>query len=371
MKKIIIFTSRGGEGLISGSKAISEALQQLYQTDVDVSIIDFFEKFGSIGKPFTAFYNKLLRKSIWLNSLYVKILHFLRLDKWQILYSKIHPKFKEFIEKEKPDGIVITSQYIVSYLSCYKEKYRLNAKIFVGNIDPGTSCVPLWFGKNIDKHLIPTPECFVAYQRMGNSPEKALCAKLVVRSQFKEVLGLSKDELRKRLSLPLDVFIVLFSGSREGLEEFFPLIKQVIKETSVFCVVLCGSNESLRLKLLSLPQSQVRGVGWTDTVSEYFRASDLVVSKPGKQTMKEAISTHLPMISLCYPSVMDQEKGNLEYMHNRKILLKGESRNSIIEYIKDFSSNSNLYQLHVDKLRDVSTEIDPQYVARLIWQEIK
>jgi len=370
MKKVIILTSKGGEGLLSGSKAIADGLKNRYQGDVDISIVDFFETFGSIGKPFTRLYNLLLRKSLWINAIYVKIIHTLRLDSWFFFYRNVYPKFKRFLEKEKPDAIVITSKYLVSFISHYKENHPGKPIIFVGNIDPGSSCVPLWFGKKIDKHLIPTPECFDAYQKTGFDLDRAIQTKLVVRSQFKKASQLSQQSLREKYGLPSSSFIVLFTGSREGLEAFIPLITHVLNESDVHCMVICGSNESLRSKLSSLPQTRLSVIGWTNKTYEYLRASDLVVSKPGKQTMKETIVSHVPMISLCYPKVMDQEKGNLEYMYNRNILIEGRSLQDIVEKIRIFSKNSELYQSHVNRLQEISAEIDSDFVAQAIWKEI-
>jgi processive 1,2-diacylglycerol beta-glucosyltransferase len=369
-QKIIILTSGGGQGLISGSQAIKEGLEQVLGNRVEVSIIDFLKRTQATGQTLTRFYNFLLRKSLYLNTLFLKVVHILRTDKWTFLYKPLAKALEEILEREKPDALIITTQYIVAFMSHYKNKHQLKTKVLVGNIDPGTSCLPLWFGKHIDKHIIPTAECMQAFIKAGFKEDQAIEAKLVVRDGFKKISLVDRNDVRAKLDLDPEAFIVLFSGSREGYEGVLPIVKKVCQDTSADCVVICGKNECLKSKLLDLKNrndyQQLTVVGWTDDVHEYMRAADLVIAKPGKQTMKESIATHTPMISICYPAIMEQEKGNLEVMKNREILLAAKRKGDVVALINRFSQDADFYQAFSEKVKKAAQEIDSKYVALLL-----
>jgi len=373
-KKIIILTSKGGQGLISGSWAIKEGLESLYGDQVKVTIIDFFEEGRSIGKNLTGLYNLLLRKSLRLSALYIKMLHVLRTDKWSFLYRKLQKPFRELMEHEKPDAIILTSQYIVSFVSDYKNKFGINSKTFVGNLDSGTSCIPLWFGNHIDKHIIPTDECKIAFDRLELKESQALMAKLTVRQKFKDAILMPRNQLRGTLGLEQDEFYTLFTGSREGYEGIIPMIEDLCLNTISSVVVICGKNDCLKSKIENLKMSknltQIYTVGWTENVQDYMRACDVVVAKPGKQTMKECIATHSPMISITFPAVMEQELGNLEFMENREILIKATSSADITDLVQFFLTNSEELELHRKRVEKASEGIDSRYVAKRIWEEI-
>jgi processive 1,2-diacylglycerol beta-glucosyltransferase len=241
----------------------------------------------------------------------------------------------------------------------------------VGNLDPGTDCVPLWFSEGIQNHIIPTKECLQAFLSRGYLKEQAIEARLVVRQKFLNTASLDKLELKKQLSLPLDSFIVLFAGSREGYWGIIPLIKEVLSATSSYVVAICGNNEELKNAITSLDAIRCKALGWRDDIHLFMRACDVIVSKPGKQTMKEIIVVKTPLISLCFPAVMEQEKGNLEVMNNRQVLLRADRSKDIPAFINRFINDSQSLKQFELNLAQASAAVDPDFVARKIIEKIK
>ena len=371
--KILILTSRGGQGLISGSEAIKEAILKLaptYNFPIQVEIIDFFQDNSAVGNILTELYNFLLRRSLLLNACYIKILHFFRFDKWSLFYGKPRIGLAKLLKEKNPEAIIITSQYLVSPLAWALKKEKSNVVSFVGNLDPGTDCVPLWFSKGIKNHIIPTRECLQAFLSRGYSKDQAIEARLVVRQKFLNIVNLDKRELKKQLGLPVDCFIVLFAGSREGYWGIIPLIKEVLSSTSSYVVAICGNNEELKNKITTLDKERCQALGWRDDIHFFMRACDIIVSKPGKQTMKESIVVKTPLVSLCFPAVMEQEKGNLEVMANRQVLLRANKPQDISTFIHRFISEPESLKAFELNLAQASTSVDPDFVAKEIIKKI-
>ncbi|MGZ3807654.1 MAG: MGDG synthase family glycosyltransferase [Bacteriovorax sp.] len=371
--KIVILTSRGGQGLISGSEAIKEALLKMapsYNQHIQVEIVDFFKDNSFVGNMLTELYNFFLRRSLMLNALYIKFLHHYRLDKWTLFYQRPRRGQAKLLEEKNPDAIIITSQYLVSPLAWALKKENSNVVSFVGNLDPGTDCVPLWFSEGIQNHIIPTKECLQAFLSRGFSAEQAIEARLVVRQKFLDAAHLDKKELKKQLGIPTDRFVVLFAGSREGYWGIIPLIKEVLSHTSAHVIAICGKNEDLKNKISKLDPKNCGALGWRDDIHLFMRACDVIVSKPGKQTMKESIVVQTPLVSLCFPAVMEQENGNLEVMNNRKVLLRANKVSDLSTFINNFIDHPEVLQQFELDLKEASLSVDPDLVARKIIEKI-
>lgn len=374
MHKIVILTSRGGQGLISGSEAIKEALlkkSEKLDLSIDVEIVDFFKSNSLVGNSLTELYNFLLRHSILLNSFYIKILHLFRMDKWKSFYGKPRIGLADLIKDKNPSAIIVTSQYLVSPISWAIKKDKHQVISFVGNLDPGTDCVPLWFSSNIDYHLIPTLECMKQYLRLGYRPENAIQTKLVIRDKFIELDHKKKAEVRDELGFNQDEFYVLFAGSREGYWGIIPMVKDVIEKTNSNLIVICGTNEKLKKEVENISKKRIKALGYQNDIHLYMKASDVIVSKPGKQTMKESVFSETPMISICFPAIMEQEKGNVEILRNRGIGFEAHSIDDLIFHVNVLQKDKASYNEIISKIKLAKEAIDPSDVANKILEKIK
>ena len=100
-------------------------------------------------------------------------------------------------------------------------------------------------------------------------------------------------------------------------------------------------------------------LGFCPDIHLYMRASDVIVSKPGKQTVKESILARTPLITICFPAVMEQEKGNLEIMKNRHILLPAQKPEDIVFFIKKLQGDEIMKQDLANNLETAAMGIDP------------
>ena len=61
-------------------------------------------------------------------------------------------------------------------------------------------------------------------------------------------------------------------------------------------VAICGNNEKLLTALREIESSKLRPIGFTERVSDYMDAADLMVTKPGGLSSTEAANKHLPVV---------------------------------------------------------------------------
>jgi UDP-N-acetylglucosamine:LPS N-acetylglucosamine transferase len=375
--KVLILTSKGGQGLISGSIAIQEALAKEARTrqiELETEIVDFFEQYSSSGEWLTKIYNGLLRKSLFLNAIYVRLLHALRPDRWTFLYSKPLLGLKTLLAQKRPDILIVTSQYMVSLIGTGLRMEKNPPLSFVGNIDPGTSCVPLWFDDRIDFHLIPTAEAMTAYRQYGHNPANAIQAKLTVRQTFLDAANTPREIIRKQLGWDTNHFVLLFAGSREGYAGLIPLIQNICSALQgLRIVVICGTNDKLKTEVDRWGRRQehniIEALGWRDDVHLLMRGADLIIAKPGKQTMKETVKIGTPWIPLIFPAVMQQELGNLEFMKNRGVFLEANNLSEMIDQVRRMQTNPKLLLDLRERLSQAALDIDPRVVAKAILEK--
>mmetsp|Transcript_40216 Transcript_40216/g.159805 ORF Transcript_40216/g.159805 Transcript_40216/m.159805 type:complete len:221 (-) Transcript_40216:596-1258(-) len=78
-------------------------------------------------------------------------------------------------------------------------------------------------------------------------------------------------------------------------------------------VIVCGSNRKLKSTLAhNTWPVEVEVLGFTDNISEWMEASDLLVTKAGPGTIAEAFVKSLPMIIYTY--LPGQEEGNMQFV---------------------------------------------------------
>ncbi|WP_183163760.1 MGDG synthase family glycosyltransferase [Alteribacter keqinensis] len=108
-----------------------------------------------------------------------------------------------------------------------------------------------------------------------------------------------KTELRHRLGLPVNGKVVSISGGKEGLLHYKNVIKSFEIKAEGVWTILCFTGENVKAakQLITLEtRHDVRIFPYTPVFSDYVKASDVLISKPGGVTMTEAIAARIPTI---------------------------------------------------------------------------
>ena len=175
-----------------------------------------------------------------------------------------------------------------------------------------------WICAGVDAVVVPSPGALDQCRRAGIPASRCHDFGLAVDRRFTELpsdpAGIA--EIRRRLGLRTDAFVVLVCGGADGSGGLVKHARAIAASSAdVDLVVICGRNDRARAALTGLRARSgraVRVLGYVDNMAEWMRASDVVVSKAGPGTIAEALCCGLPLLLVWY--LPGQERGNVEWV---------------------------------------------------------
>ncbi len=315
-KRLLLLFSDTGGGHRSPACAVAQALQDLYDGQVRIELVDAladyapwpFNRLSSIypymlrlkGWPWAAGYHlsdgphrvTLLTSGCW---------------PW------VRPALFRLIHDHPADAIVcfhpIFNHLILRTLTKIKAKTPLITQV----VDLATAHA-FWFVPEATRCLVPTGESRQRALARGLPAERVLTTGLPVHPRFVTTAQQDTRAVRRRLELEPDLPAVLLVGGAEGMG---PLrhISRAVADSGVQAqlVVIAGRNERLRSRLLAeawpLP---VRVEGLVHNMHEWMQAADLLVTKAGPSTVSEALVMGLPMV--LSGALPGQERPTVDYV---------------------------------------------------------
>lgn len=125
---------------------------------------------------------------------------------------------------------------------------------------------------------------------------------------------ISKNTARERLGLDINKKVVLVSGGGIGAGPVVDVTHSLAAQRKIQTLVICGNNMRLYKKLLSIygGHENVRVLPFVENMTEYYRASDLAVMKPGGLSLSEALSAKLPLLLM--EPIPGQEQLNMDLL---------------------------------------------------------
>lgn len=122
--------------------------------------------------------------------------------------------------------------------------------------------------------------------------------------------------LRRSLGLGEDRFLILLTGGGEGSGGIARRAAAILRQfADVDVVAVCGRNVRLKRRLDRLAArsaGRLTVTGFTRTMADWLRCSDLVVTKAGPGTIAEATCCGTPLLLTSH--LPGQEKGNTEFV---------------------------------------------------------
>ena len=145
--------------------------------------------------------------------------------------------------------------------------------------------------------MIPAADLAGEFTGRGLPQEKLLPLGIPVSQAYLEPTP--RAEARRRLGLPEEGDCILVMGGSMGAGSLYTLSHCLLEQTKdEHLVVITGSNEQTAEHLKSLAQTEKRltVLKYTKEVPLYFRACDLLFTKPGGLTSTEAAVSGIPMV---------------------------------------------------------------------------
>ena len=208
----------------------------------------------------------------------------------------------------------VVSVHIFSSFMLAKLRDRGELSIPVVNVATDYTCSPGFAECDLGVNCIPRGLSgeFISH---GLEAGQLVETGIPVSSCYDECAG--RAEARRMLGLEESGPLVLLMCGSMGcgpMEWLAGELSRALPEGGMIAA-LCGTNKKLRAALDSDGLPGLMSIGYTQQVSLWMDAADLIISKPGGLTSSEAMAKRLPMIII--DAVPGCETKNLEYLTAR------------------------------------------------------
>jgi len=239
---------------------------------------------------------------------------------WQVM---VHDKLKVFLNETQPDIIVSVHPMVNRLTNNVLRRIRcIDLKptpIFATVVTDYGDAHPMWFHKDSEVTYIPSEPVRTIAIKFGMKNSKLKVYGLALRRDFWDD---KTDRFGKREKLGLSVSkpVILLMGGGDGMGNLELISEAVARHISkelgpngAKLVIVCGNNWKLKASLANHTWPvDVEVLGFTDNISEWMEASDILVTKAGPGTVAEAFVKSLPMIIFAY--LPGQEEGNMQFV---------------------------------------------------------
>lgn len=202
----------------------------------------------------------------------------------------------DYIEQNHFDVVVMPHLFPAQTLTSLKNKGRLHARTVA--IATDYTCIPFWEETDMDSYIIPHRDLAGEFIEKGIPAEKLLPYGIPVRGAFAQ--RQEQAAARARLGIvPGRPAYLIMTGSM-GFGNAGALIEAALASygAEVELIALVGTNRRMKEQLAAQfgTCSNVHIVEFTDDVSLYMDACDLMFTKPGGLTSTEAAVKNIPLV---------------------------------------------------------------------------
>ena len=194
------------------------------------------------------------------------------------------------------DAVVCSHLFPMETLTYIRRNYDLRAKCY--GILSDYTCIPFLAETELDAYFLPHEMVRAECVRAGIPAEKLIVTGMPVAAAFRETM--TKAEAREALNIPAEKKLYLVMTGGIGCGDAIGLCERllVLPDEDALIYVLAGRNQELldRLEEKYGGNSPVRAVPFTDRVSAYMRAADVLLSKAGGISSAEAAVVGVPLV---------------------------------------------------------------------------
>lgn len=198
--------------------------------------------------------------------------------------------------QEHPADVLVTPHLYPAEAFTYMRRHGL-LRLKTVAVATDYTCIPFWEETDCDYYVIPHGDLKEEFEKHGVPGQKLAPLGIPVCPAFSEKKR--KEEARRALGLPAEVPIYLVMGGSMGFGRIQLFVSELRKATGEERIlIICGKNRRLK-KILELEfggDPRVQVLGFTDQVSDYMDACDVVFTKPGGLTSTEAAVKNIPMV---------------------------------------------------------------------------
>lgn len=346
--KILILSCDTGEGHNSAGKAVKETAELKGHT---VEMTDMFLLSGKrtshavagayvgIVKHIPFFFGFIYKLGILISS---------SRHQSPVYYANalLGKKLAAYIDDHEFDVVVMPHLYPAETITYLKKKQLLHIPAVAIGTD--YTCIPFWEETNLDYYVIPHEDLIPEYVKRGVPKEKLLPYGIPVRPSFHQKTA--KDAARKKLDLPagVPIFLVMSGSMGFGKLAVFAAKLALRCQNNEHIVIICGNNDKIRhvLRKEFRFNQRVHIIGYTDQVSLFMDACDVIYTKPGGLTSTEALIKNIPIVHTA--PIPGCETANVHFFTRRHLSVSSKKLSKQIELGKKLightSFRNEMYQ---------------------------
>ena len=296
--RLLILSLSFGMGDITAAGAVAEAWRE--NTGCDAVIIDAIEWFPLWFRAiYVAPYWLMIRycPSLWRRLFEARLRNLHRHTISPALLALGTRRLLDVIGRLRPQNILAAEVGACEIASLYKR--RMDGAVRIAAMILNCESEPAWVQPGIDMYLVPSDRVAAKLREWGTDETPIEVVGVPIRKDFRNAE--SKATARTRCGLSPERPIVLLMAGGMGPARLDTAIKELDRRTSipVQAIAIAGHDHALlaRLRKLQPARLDLRTIGWTEDVSLYMAAADVLVTKPGALTLREALSMSLPTIA--------------------------------------------------------------------------
>ncbi len=295
--KILILSCNTGEGHNSAAKAIAEELERRgVESEIKDSLAFASESFSR--QVCKAYINLTLNLPKAMGATY-KMAENNKSHRKSFIYtvnSICAPSLHKYLEKTKPDAVVMTHLFAGEVMTAVKKQYDYKIPTYLVSTD--YDVCPRFEETDVDRYFIPHEELKADFVARGIEGDKLSVTGIPISHRF--LSKVSQDEAKKRLGLLKSIRYALIMTGSMGYGSTRELVDLFLKSAPYNdgVVVLGGNNTRMKNELRERypGNKRVVVVDFTTEVPLYMDACDLLLTKPGGLSSTEAAAHGIPLI---------------------------------------------------------------------------
>ena len=299
MSRVLILSASVGEGHDGPARTLTAQLRH-ERPDVEVVTADSLAAMGGIvaalseGGAGIVFYRW---RWVWdLGYWFFAVNALSRGVSQRLLLRFGSPGLLRLIREADPDVIVSVYPAATEVLGRLRRAGQLDIPVVAAITD--LAAMHYWASAGVDVHLFTHPESLEEIVSVSGDGGVFACVHGFTTPDFR--LPRPQPTARAELGLPPSGKVVLVSGGGWGVGDLESAVVESLALDEVSMVVcLCGRNDELRTRLSArfAGDVRVRVEGFTEVMSEWMAAADVLVHATGGLTVLEALMRGCPAIS--------------------------------------------------------------------------
>ncbi len=344
--KVLLMSCSTGEGHNHCAKAVQNALEA---TGHHTDFIDMLHLFGEPGPiSFESLLNVISTKVPNLFGLMYKagerVSELGVTSPVYLVNTTYGQRLCEFINARGYDAVVCSHLFPMETLTFIRRHFEMNATCY--GILSDYTCIPFLAETELDAYFLPHALVRRKCEQAGMPSDKLVVTGMPVDDAFR--MPMTKAEARSILGIPAEAKVYLIMTGGIGCGDAISLCDTLMAmpDEDALIYVLAGRNEELLQGLNEKydASSEVRALPFTDQVSTYMHAADVLLSKAGGISSAEAAVANVPLVhTMMIPGVETQ---NAEFFQSLGMSLMANSNDAAARFadriIYDGKTGANL-----------------------------